>query len=455
MSSTQVGEFLSALRRAAALSRLYGPDHPLTDSAIADAAAAADRLPETDGATVITVLEEGLYLGRFLLPGISLAYDEILQALGLSGIESITFRHPVEADDMRDLAALLGAKPGQQPTGRTVLLNQAPWSRAQLVRGPASPLRGAYASSLDALRAIGREMTGDGQFPLSTLAAEVRSLLDLSLRQPAAALLLSTMKSHHEYTLYHSVNVCLLALALGRTAGMGDGDLVLLGMGGLLHDMGKLALPTSLLDAPGQLSREQWEDMRRHPQLGAQVILTAAEPGQEAIAAVALEHHVGYDGQGYPHLQGRSPAGGDLLHPFTHLVAVADAYDAITTHRTYRRAEVPARAVQALIDGAGTSFHPDVVAAFVDVMGLYPPGSLLRLSGGEIVMVMEAAEGEPPTAALVMDSFGERLAHPDVRSLDPREVVDLLTPEAAGVFPAEVLEALDLDSAAGVAVPVA
>ncbi len=454
MSSAQVGEFLGALRRSAALCRLYGTDHPLSDSAVKDAAVAADRLPHTDGATVLTVLEEGIYLERCLLPIVSLAYDGLLKTIGRSGIESITLHHPVETSDVRRLAAHLGGRAGQEAPGRTVRLNEASWSRAQLVRGPASPLRGAYASSLDVLRSLSQGTAAYQQFPLPALAAEVQSLLALSVRQPVAALLLSTMKSHHEYTLYHSVNVCLLALALGRAAGMEDRDLVLLGMGGLLHDIGKLALPAPLLDTPGQLSREQWEEIRRHPQLGAQVILTASEPGQEAIAAVALEHHTGYDGRGYPRLEGRSPAGGDRLHPFTHLVAVVDAYDAITTQRSYRRAEVPARAVQALIDSAGTSFHPEVVAAFVDVMGLYPPGSLLRLSSGEVVMVMEAAGSGPPTAALVLDSLGNRLPHPDVRPLDPDDVADLLTPQAAGLSPAEVLESLEPD-AAGVAAPVA
>ena len=276
---------------------------------------AADRLPPTDGATVLTVLEEGIYLERCLLPIVSLAYDGLLKTIGRSGIESITFHHPVATSDMRRLAAHLGGRAGQEAPGGTVRLNEASWSWAQLVRGPASPLRGAYASSLDVLRSLSQGTTIYQQFPLPTLAAEVQSLLDLSVRQPVAALLLSTMKSHHEYTLYHSVNVCLLALALGRAAGMEERDLVLLGMGGLLHDIGKLALPASLLDTPGQLSWEQWEEIRRHPQLGAQVILTASEPGQEAIAAVALEHHTGYDGRGYPRLEGRSPGAGTDCTP--------------------------------------------------------------------------------------------------------------------------------------------
>jgi HD-GYP domain-containing protein (c-di-GMP phosphodiesterase class II) len=448
MSAARVADLLSALRRAGALYRLYGPDHPLTAEAAAQAVGAADLLPRSDGEAVVTVLDEGVYLERSLLPAVSLAYDGLLRAIHRSEVESMTFRPPVQLTDMQTLVARLSGTPGPGPRGGSVLINQAPWWREDQVRAQASPKREAYTASLEALRSLERAVGLAEPTSLSPAADAVRSLVEVCIRQPAAALLLTTMKSHHEYTLYHSVNTCLLSLTMGQAAGIDGEEQVLLGMSGLLHDAGKLALPPALLDTPGQLSQEEWQQMRHHPQLGAQMILTAAEPGQEVVAAVALEHHVGHDGAGYPSLWGR-PGGGDALHPFTRLVTVADVYDAITTRRAYRRAETPARALGALKDGAGTSFDPEVVAGFIDLMGIYPPGSLLRLTAGETVMVIAPPDGGPMEAVLVTDAAGVRLANPEPRSLRPDDVAAPLTEEEAGMSPADVLGLLDEEPTAG------
>src|SRR3972149_6534092 len=105
-------------------------------------------------------------------------------------------------------------------------------------------------------------------------------------------------------------------------------------------------------------------------------IMAASGPGQELAAAVALEHHVRVDGGGYPSLKGRRPA------LFSRMVAIVDAYDAITSYRPYRPARTPNEALRVLLDGAGTIHDPDVLRLFIEMMGHYPPGSLLRLAPG-------------------------------------------------------------------------
>ena len=396
MNEHWAGVLLAALRRAATMHRLYGPRHPLAEESCAAAAAAASPPTGEARRVVLTIIDGGLYLDRWLLPAVSLSFDGFLQALQAHQIEALTFCPPVEAGDVAHLVATLNGGEAAGPPAGTILVNQAPWTREQMQDWENTPSRSAYASSLHALRSMGLAIQKGEPLDMSQAANAVGSLLDLCVREPASSLLLSTMKSHHEYTFYHSVNTCILALALGRLAGFGDPDLVLLGMGAMLHDVGKLGVSPALLQHPGRLSPEQRAEIEQHPLIGAEAILSASEPGQEVVATVALEHHARHDGTGYPALPyfGNPPGGGSDGHPLhlhSRLVAVADAYDALTSRRSYRRAETPARALHVLLDGMGSWWDPDAVLAFIHLMGVHPPGSLLRLRDGRVVMVTAPA----------------------------------------------------------------
>jgi HD-GYP domain-containing protein (c-di-GMP phosphodiesterase class II) len=447
MSERAAGGLLVALRRAATLHRLYGADHPLTRTALAEAAETSAGLAPSRPAQ-LTLVDDSVYLDRTLLPVASLAHNGFVRVLQERGVVSITLVPPVRAADLARLTAVLAGETRDFPTEGSVRLNQDNLSAEDLA--PDEGHRSAYAATLDLLRAVSMAVLERDRVSLSGAALAVRTLMDLCVEDPTAAVLLSTMKSHHEYTFYHSVNTCILTLMMGRAVGLDPRDQVLLGMGALLHDIGKIGVPESVLQHPGRLSPEQWSEVRRHPQEGAEAILTASDPGQEVVAVVALEHHARYDGSGYPnllyfeeppqhtgHAEHHHP-----LHLFSRLTAVADGYDAITSRRAYRRPETPVRALQVLLDGAGTMYDPDVVYAFIDVVGEYPPGSLLRLRGGEIVVVTQPAPDPtgPVPALLVGDAAGRRLPAPEPRPFARTEVTAHLTPDLAGITPASVLE---------------
>jgi len=448
MREREAGNLLAALRRAATLHRLYGASHPLTGVALADAAREADLLAE--GRPVqLTVLDESIYLDRTLLPMASLTHGGFLRIMQDRGVQSVTFLPPVDGADVSRLTAALAGE-SVEPTGAgSVRLNEDNLAADELEES-GDGRRVAYTATLDLLRAVSLAVAERERVSLLDTAAAVRSLVDLCLDDPSAALLLSTMKSHHEYTFFHSVNTCILTLMIGRVAGLDRADQLLLGMGALLHDIGKVGVSPGVLQHPGRLSPEQWAEIRIHPQVGAESILTASEPGQEVVAVVALEHHARYDGSGYPNLLyfEEPPEHTDgyhhhhPLHLFSRLTAVADGYDALTSRRSYRRAESPARALRVLLADAGTFYDPDVVHAFIDIMGEFPPGSLLRLQRGEVVMVdRPAPDAEGPVPALlVVDAAGRKLARPEPRSFLPGEVAGYLTPDRAGVDPALILE---------------
>jgi len=448
MSDRHAHALLTALRRTSGQIRLYGRDHPLTTAGVHETARAADLLAGESGRAVLTILDDSIYLDREVLATTSLEFNSLIRAFQQQGIESITITPPVAAEDIGRLAETIAGAGDPADSGTSLALNQNPWGRGDLGGAATAGLRSAYASSLDLLRNVGGAVSGHGDVNIADASSVVRGLLEHTISQPGAALLLANVKSHHEYTFYHSVNTCILSLGLGRLADLSEPDLMTLGLGALLHDIGKLGVSAAVLQHPGRLGPEQWREIRRHPQIGAAAILASAGTGNGVVAAIAFEHHASFDGSGYPRLVYHDHVHADghhgarrTQHFFSRLVAVADTYDAITTRRAYRRAEPPGRALHVLLETAGASYDPDVVLSFIHLMGVYPPGSLLRLRRGEVVMVTEPAPDPDvaPAAVLVADAAGAALEHPETIEFDRTDITEPLSAAEAGIDTGAVL----------------
>jgi len=431
----------AALRSIQALSRqmsLYPMGHPSTGEALTDATVVTQALSTDEGGeAVISLLGDSIYLGKSLLPHASLELSSFLRTLQSRGIESMSFTSPVAGADIADLGAFIAGLSGDVPAEATIRLNESPYSRADLESGEGSGVRRSYTRSLDVLRGVAAALERDEHFDLSGAAWAVEQLVEQTISQPAASLLLSTMKSHDEYTFFHSVNVCILSISMGRMIGLPTEHLSALALGALLHDIGKVRVASSILQFPGRLDAAQWKQIKLHPQEGAAAILTAANPMQEIASTIAYEHHARFDGLGYPpsHRKDRN------LHFYSRLVATADTYDAITTRRSYRRAETPNRALHVILNGAGTIYDPDFARAFIEMVGVYPAGSLLQLSDGDLVMVTKADDqGETPDVVLLRPAGDQLLAQPVKAEIGDREIVDQLLPGEIGVEPAALLE---------------
>lgn len=449
MNEKKVRDFLAVLRRHIHQLGLYPSEHPLH---LEGADAMQRTLDEimTEGEIVFTILDDTIYFGPKLLAYTSLEFNGLLRTMHKRGVESVTFVDPVSRDDLIDLAGFVAGMSDDIPASGTVRLNEKPLARADLEESETSGLRQGYAASLDVLRNVGFAMKGGAEFELGGVALAVQTMVEKSVEQPAASLLLATVKGHDEYTYYHSVNTSIYAISLGRLLGFDEDQLVAIGTGGLLHDIGKVGVPAGILQYPGRLDREKWDSIQLHPQNGASAILAAAGATQEVAAAIALEHHARYDGSGYPklgnpHTHEHSEHGhphGHPLHLFSRVVSVVDTYDAITTRRSYRRAETPARALNVLLAGANSSYDPDMVMAFIRMMGAYPAGSLLQLSTGQLVMVTHIQDNDPnqPRGVVVRGADGIDLSDPEPIAFDHNLVIDQLLPAMAGIDPAAMLE---------------
>ncbi|MDH3730813.1 MAG: HD domain-containing protein [Acidimicrobiia bacterium] len=450
MNEKKVRDFLAVVRRHIHQLGLYPSEHPLHLEGAEAMERAVDEIMTADGEVVFTILDDTIYFGPQLLAYTSLEFNGLLRMMQKRGLDSFTLIDPVSRDDLIDFADFVAGMSDDIPASGTIRLNERPLARSDLEVSEMGELRQSYAASLDVLRNIGFAMKGGAEFELGGVALAVQTMVEKSVEQPAASLLLATVKGHDEYTYYHSVNASIYAISLGRLLGLSEEQLVAVGTGGLLHDIGKVGVPAGVLQYPGRLDREKWDVIQLHPQNGASAILAAAGAAQEVAAAIALEHHARFDGSGYPklgnpHTHAHDDNGhphGHPLHLFSRVVSVVDTYDAITTRRSYRRAETPNRALNVLLRGANTSYDPDMVMAFIRMMGAYPAGSLLQLSTGQLVMVTHLAENDPkrPSGVIVRGADGMDLADPEPIDFNPDLVVDQVLPAMAGIDPAGLLE---------------
>jgi HD-GYP domain-containing protein (c-di-GMP phosphodiesterase class II) len=204
------------------------------------------------------------------------------------------------------------------------------------------------------------------------------------IRHPDALLWMSKMRDENEYTAEHCLNVCILAIAFGRQLGMGEQELQNLGMCGLLHDVGKMKIPPEILDKPDRLTTKEMRIMMAHTVHGRNLLLSSSGIYTGAID-VALSHHERIDGQGYP----RQLAGNSISR-YSKIIAIVDAYDAMTADRCYQSARTSTEAIKIIYKDRGEHFDEQLALKFLQTVGLYPAGSIVELHSGEVGMVIEA-----------------------------------------------------------------
>jgi len=234
------------------------------------------------------------------------------------------------------------------------------------------------------------------------MAQTVNEIIDQLLSRESVVVNLTDIRSLDDYTFGHSVNVCVLSLITGITLGYGREELFRLGMGAVLHDIGKVRVPEEILNKPGSLTGEEFEVVKQHTVYGYELLRSLPDVGH-ASAYVALQHHERHDGQGYP-----EGLRGDEIHPFARIVAVADVFDALTSDRVYRRA-LPVHEAWEMLAGSGDYFFEfRIVRAFLFNVAAYPVGTIVALSSGEVGVVVETARGlsRHPRVRVLFDAGG-------------------------------------------------
>lgn len=271
------------------------------------------------------------------------------------------------------------------------------------------------------------------------LNKNVQSLIDLCFDDEVFYEGLSSLKYEGEYAYFHPVHVAMLSVQMGKYVGLSRKLLMDLALSALFYDMGRLKLTGLDIERPGELTSDEWELVRRHPLRSVRELLKpgALSDGVRKRILVAFEHHLGLRGGGYPQrIIPRPP------HLFSRIVAIADAYDALTTTRPHREGYLPAEALRILLDDAGKRFDPTLVRILVNILQVYPIGTLVFLDSGEIASVYHhQADPELRLRPLV-----RLLTAPNGQPATPT-VVNLGEKRADGAFARAIVRALDADEA--------
>jgi len=223
---------------------------------------------------------------------------------------------------------------------------------------------------------MGKAINSENALPL------VNDIVASVSRNQNAFTSLVRLKSKDDYTYMHSVAVCALMVALARELGLSEDQIRQAGMAGLLHDIGKMAIPDEVLSKPGALSDDEFMVIRRHSEFG-HAILSRSQNIDEVCLDVCLHHHEKIDGSGYPH-----KLKGDEISLFAKMGAVCDVYDAITSNRPYKAGWEPGVSLQRMSQWT-EHFDQVVFKAFVKCVGIYPIGSLVKLKSGRLGVVIE------------------------------------------------------------------
>ena len=274
-----------------------------------------------------------------------------------------------------------------------------------------SAARQIHSNARGLIRTIHEEIAENRRPDTAAVTEVVEQMMDSVARHPDALVWFSNLKSRDEYTAIHSLNVCMQAVSLATFVGNDERAIKEMGIGALLHDVGKIKVPLAILNKPGKLTEAEYDEIKKHPQYGVE-ILQKASGLTPAGLDIVRDHHERLNGRGYP-----AGLRGSEISYYTQIVAIADVYDAMTSDRIYQKGRTPAEALKLMSSFEG-DFNDELLRQFTDYHGEYPVGTLVELNTGEVGFVIPTPERqEKPTVLLVLDYKKRRYFPQRVRDL--------------------------------------
>jgi putative nucleotidyltransferase with HDIG domain len=435
-------QIVQALAAAVKGLRLYAFDHPATARQVQNLHNSLVQILQLRQSIRLGLLQGVLFVDKHLLTQSFPAAQELARLLATQALSSIEFRAGLGLADLQELLNLLHAGTCRGPAF-VAALQQLGIERISVAASDeeddASQPRKVYRKALRVVDRIFNDVRM-GEIPSSEEAMQVvKSMARLTMTDPHALLALSLLKDYDNYTFTHSVNVAVLALAVGRACAVSEEQLRTLGLGGLLHDLGKLKIDVAIITKPGRLTDAERTEIRRHPHYGAD-IAARMEGVNTEVVDIVLGHHLRYDRTGYP-----ADVSGRPFPSLVDMATVADTYDAITTLRCYQRPSTPRRAIAQLRESAGSALDPAQVESFAAALGPYPVGSLVRLDNNEIGLVIKVDPNEPSLAdiKILFAANGTQLATPFTLQLNraqARHITAEVDPYAKGIDVADFFD---------------
>lgn len=224
------------------------------------------------------------------------------------------------------------------------------------------------------------------QISLDNIKKQVQDIIDELTHNKNMMVNMVDLKSFDNYTYAHSVNVAVLALIVGMAKRLNREELTKLGIGALMHDIGKVFIDKNIINKPDKLTEEEFEKVKSHPKKGYNYVIEKFSLPTASHMAI-IDHHEKYDGTGYP-----SQKTENKISIYGRIIAVADVYDALISERPYRKAMLPSEAIEYIMGNSETHFDPDLVKIFIRKVAPYPVGTIVRLSNEYTGIVIENNE---------------------------------------------------------------
>lgn len=360
MAANGIDSLLRDLQAAVSVAGLYPTEHPRAAELrhrVVDAVAA---LTQTAPEVAIFAADDRLIVDGRVWPNGQHLAKGIFATLAQAGCPRLVLQRGLTADELATFAASVARWRHGTAGGEGLLASDHIRLSAAVAGVVDGGSVGASSSESEPLMSAWSAILREQRFDVDALQFVVMSIAS-ALEEHAHALVpLAALRSHDEYTVTHITNVAMLAMTLGRALGVSPATLRDLGIAALLHDVGKLRVPHEILNFVGRLDEAQAAIVRRHPVEGARILL--ATPGVPELAvAVAYEHHLQYDGGGYPVVPPHW-----TLNAASHMTMIADVYDALRTDRPYRAGLSAERIEMLMTTEAGTVFDPVMLRVFFE-----------------------------------------------------------------------------------------
>ncbi|OFW03139.1 MAG: hypothetical protein A3I61_01155 [Acidobacteria bacterium RIFCSPLOWO2_02_FULL_68_18] len=436
------------LRRFAAALRavqLYAPTHPLVGRSIKALADALELAHATTPTVAIGLVGEEIVVSDTPVARAGESMGKLIGQLQEAGIERVVIEKGVTPDELAQLVRTLGGRDASQTT-RALALRHIRVGRLQLDRGeaPAVDIQDYRRLYNEAVSVAGR-LWDSAQTEGMPDADAGRNIVDALAHEVShnrtALLALTALKSYDSYTFTHMVNVSILTMGQARGLGIEGALLREIGLAALMHDIGKVRTPSEILNKSDKLTDREFDLLRHHTVDGAEILRRTPEiPALAPI--VAFEHHLRLDGTGYPNGVSRPS-----LNLGTMICGIADVYDAMRSQRVYQEAFPTDRILAVLQRNDGKQFDQNLVRRFVQLVGIYPVGNLVRLTTGEIAVVLKAYAPDPyrPRVRMLFDNAGARVERPvevnlwEAREGEPQSIQAPVDPAQFDVDPLSYL----------------
>ena len=442
------------IRRLAAALRgteLYSPTHPLVQRGIDAFTTAATEGLQTAPSIVIGFIGDEVVVNGNRLPRGTASLVGFARDLREREIEKVTIARGLTRDEVRNLIAAFSDRSSPAPLPdrlvargvRHVTLGKIVVEDVSDDQAGIAAARRVYATAVETAESLWQAAKAGDQPDPGAARKIIDGLARLVTQDRTSLMALTALKKYDNYTFTHMVNVSALAMAQARALNIEGTLLREFGFAALMHDIGKVHTPLEVLNKPDKLTKDEFDVMKRHVVDGAHILRRT--PEMPALAPiVAFEHHLKQDLSGYP-----ESIGSRKLNLCTMIVSIADVFDALRSNRPYRQGLATNR-IRAIMGEQGSpAFNQTLLKRFVNLMGLFPVGNLVRLSTEELAVVTAEHPTDPfrPQVKIIADSKGEFIEEPllvntwerDGRGEHSRAVVEAVDPEPLNIDPLKYL----------------